>query len=921
MANYATLKTAIQQVVKTNGNNEITGALLQQSLLAMIDSLGVGYQFMGIATPSTNPGTPDQNVFYIASLAGTYSNFNGIVLNDGEVALLTYNGIWNKNASGFASEEKLRQVANDVEGSPEISINLSQYDLTNGFMANGNYYTSGNYGLYNRTKFIPIDAYIGRTMEIVIGSGPATVAILKSLPDFSQGTSPLDFATGFDSIIQITGGISPYQFVVPQDANYLCYRVGDTRDSVDYSPSAINVLGESSKFYTKTETQEKIAENLENYYNKSASDARFATKNELEEIKELTTEQEPVITPVAVSVHTVDGSNGFWKPDGSFHKDNDRRATNLINVNPGETYLITTHIRPATISAIVTYTAAGVVVGTWKTGTGVDEFLTDEPFVVPDGVGKIGVNSCDTTLPTVKKSTPQDVFKAFTKQESDNRYERKGSVASGMKSYGVSWSVSDFSDLGERCFGADGLHATIGVGNTNGASDFDSIFPWSEMKRCNVKTNSNGAKIVTFEGETGFAIDGSNGDVFVRIPKFKTSRYIENGREYVVVNDGMTHPAFIENGVELDEIFVAAFEASIISEQLYSRSGLIPGNNKTGPQFLSMATTRGRGYTLADMRSIDAIWRLMAVEFGCRNSNRILGYGYSDYRQADPACSYLHASVNAPQSNTITGGVPGVQRARLLTELAVGNNITICDGTQDNIVAQRKITNVVCATENDNIVISFDGAPIDITTDMFFGNAPCDSNYCESIGNSYKLNWHTGRTNRPSVVSSQMIESAINPCRYRWIENPVGNVWQFLPDIVFNNRQMYMCDSILNYAMDGTLDDYLAKGDLLPLQTSNGIKNDVNTVAQPNYWITSLLNDIFARGSAFAKSFDNVHDGSITSVNGYGGYYYLNDGYNLVVAGGGFDHLWRSNILTFRAWINSAEKWYLYGARLMYKNI
>ena len=107
MANYANLKLAIQDVVKTNGNNEITGALLQQSLLAMINSLGAGYQFIGIATPSTNPGTPDQNVFYIASVAGTYSNFNGIVLNDGEVALLTYNGTWTKQLSGFASQEKV----------------------------------------------------------------------------------------------------------------------------------------------------------------------------------------------------------------------------------------------------------------------------------------------------------------------------------------------------------------------------------------------------------------------------------------------------------------------------------------------------------------------------------------------------------------------------------------------------------------------------------------------------------------------------------------------------------------------------------------------------------------------------------------------------------------------------------------------
>ena len=93
MANYATLKAAIQQVVKTNGNNEITGALLQQSLLAMVNSLGADYQFVGIANTSTNPGTPDQNVFYLA-VAGTYPNFNNLTIADGRLGALKYNGSW-----------------------------------------------------------------------------------------------------------------------------------------------------------------------------------------------------------------------------------------------------------------------------------------------------------------------------------------------------------------------------------------------------------------------------------------------------------------------------------------------------------------------------------------------------------------------------------------------------------------------------------------------------------------------------------------------------------------------------------------------------------------------------------------------------------------------------------------------------------
>lgn len=96
MANYENLKSAIQQVVKTNGNNAITGALLQQSLLAMINSLGKYYQFAGIATPSTNPGTQDAKVFYIAAEPGTYTNFGGLEVTEDEVVVLTWDSSWHK---------------------------------------------------------------------------------------------------------------------------------------------------------------------------------------------------------------------------------------------------------------------------------------------------------------------------------------------------------------------------------------------------------------------------------------------------------------------------------------------------------------------------------------------------------------------------------------------------------------------------------------------------------------------------------------------------------------------------------------------------------------------------------------------------------------------------------------------------------
>ena len=103
MSNYSNLKTAIANVVKTNGNNEITGALLQQTLFAMVNSLGANWQFAGIATPASNPGTPDQNVFYIASTPGIYPNFNSIELGLYEVAILRWSGSWQKLNTSIAN--------------------------------------------------------------------------------------------------------------------------------------------------------------------------------------------------------------------------------------------------------------------------------------------------------------------------------------------------------------------------------------------------------------------------------------------------------------------------------------------------------------------------------------------------------------------------------------------------------------------------------------------------------------------------------------------------------------------------------------------------------------------------------------------------------------------------------------------------
>lgn len=108
MAKWSTLKTAIANVIKTNGNQEITGQLLRNVLNNIVSSVGENSTFAGIATPATNPGVPDGPVFYLATEAGAYANFDGIELKSGEAVILRWNGgAWEKKTTRLATEQEI----------------------------------------------------------------------------------------------------------------------------------------------------------------------------------------------------------------------------------------------------------------------------------------------------------------------------------------------------------------------------------------------------------------------------------------------------------------------------------------------------------------------------------------------------------------------------------------------------------------------------------------------------------------------------------------------------------------------------------------------------------------------------------------------------------------------------------------------
>ena len=131
MANWSNLKSSINEVIKTNGNQEITGQVLQNVLNTIVSTIGENATFAGIATPTTNPGTPDGNVFYIAKNPGVYPNFSSIEVYVYEIGILYWNtSSWEKHSISLSKLIEEVNISNiyptgGTDGSNKYTLSMA----------------------------------------------------------------------------------------------------------------------------------------------------------------------------------------------------------------------------------------------------------------------------------------------------------------------------------------------------------------------------------------------------------------------------------------------------------------------------------------------------------------------------------------------------------------------------------------------------------------------------------------------------------------------------------------------------------------------------------------------------------------------------------------------------------------------------
>lgn len=180
MANWSDLKAAIAQVIKTNGTQAITGQILQDSLNNIISNVGKDCTFAGIATPTTNPGVPDGNVFYLATEAGIYANFNGIEIATGEAIILEWRGSWVKKTSGFATQQQFSELYSKLLlSSNKLFFNQGGFEVDGDI---NNETTGGLYDVRLKTETMrtqPVVVYIPIGFESNICYADETMTIVS----------------------------------------------------------------------------------------------------------------------------------------------------------------------------------------------------------------------------------------------------------------------------------------------------------------------------------------------------------------------------------------------------------------------------------------------------------------------------------------------------------------------------------------------------------------------------------------------------------------------------------------------------------------------------------------------------------------------------------------------------------------------
>ena len=330
----------------------------------MITELGAGYQYMGIATPATNPGIPDANVFYLASKAGTYADFDDIVINEGEVCALAWNGTWTKQVTGAATADKLNQLGQKIDAAEYEKQDAAE---------SGNAFLGGSVG-----STISKTSNVSYKWQKVYGN-PGDVFFLdlyrRKESDwwvYYVDANDIIVAKDLSSSSTNYGWVEKYRAVIPEGASAMYFQ--------SYGASSAHPLN-TSAYYTGVSLQEEI-DNLQEQVNELNGEISGVA-----DLPIIPGEEKGYISRSSAYIQTPIGSAISQVQNTSYRNQK-------YSVTPGDKYFISIYRRREAFWWVY-FTDADEVVISRQVKSSTTDYgdLTDYEIIVPDGAVYMYVQS------------------------------------------------------------------------------------------------------------------------------------------------------------------------------------------------------------------------------------------------------------------------------------------------------------------------------------------------------------------------------------------------------------------------------------------------------------------------------------------------------------------------------------------------
>lgn len=132
--------TATSETFKVNISVDLSTYATKEALAQVkgsVDNLLLGAVYDGIATRTTNPGTPKTKVFYLPTEVGEYPNFSKLSVVENEIAFLYFDGTnWAKHSVDFSStiteiKEKANNASTDASNALKKAETAGKASATN----------------------------------------------------------------------------------------------------------------------------------------------------------------------------------------------------------------------------------------------------------------------------------------------------------------------------------------------------------------------------------------------------------------------------------------------------------------------------------------------------------------------------------------------------------------------------------------------------------------------------------------------------------------------------------------------------------------------------------------------------------------------------------------------------------------------